>query len=150
MRTGSGLSQRDRVDRIRVRSWALQVLYRWESQSGGASLQNALSDTLQHRRVAERRTTALEDRVHLVADHLEEVDSALRSALDNWDFSRLSRVDRSILRVGAAELLFDPEVPAKVAIQEAVRLAERYGGSQSPAFVNGVLDAVFRAHPERA
>ena len=145
--TAPALTSRERVDRARVRSWALQVLYRWESQSGGASLEGALSDTLQHRRVSERRTEALERRVHLVADHLEAIDSELRRALTNWNFDRLSRVDRSILRVGVAELLFDAEVPGKVAIQEAVRLAERYGGAQSPAFVNGVLDAVYKAHP---
>ena len=53
-------------------------------------------------------------------------------------------MDRGILRLGATELLNQDDVPGKVAIQEAVRLAERYGGAESPRFVNGVLDAVFR------
>ena len=49
-----------------------------------------------------------------------------------------------MLRIGAAELLFAEDVPPKVAIQEAIRLAEAYGGDESPRFVNGVLDALFK------
>jgi len=86
--------------------------------------------------------------VDLVADHLESIDAALHKALVNWSFERLAKVDRCILRIGVAELLFDPNVPGKVSIQEAVRLAERYGGAQSPGFVNGVLDAVYKTLPK--
>jgi len=50
-----------------------------------------------------------------------------------------------VLRVGAAELLFHPDVPARAAIQEAILLAEKYGTAESPRFVNGVLDGVMRA-----
>ena len=53
-------------------------------------------------------------------------------------------MDRGVLRLGATEILCLADLPGKVAIQEAVRLAERYGGEESPRFVNGVLDAVYR------
>ena len=53
-------------------------------------------------------------------------------------------VDRSILRLGAYQILFCPDIPEKVSINEAIELAKKYGGVQSPRFVNGVLDAVFR------
>jgi N utilization substance protein B len=49
-----------------------------------------------------------------------------------------------VLRIGASELLLDDDVPPKVAIQEAIRLAEAYGGNESPRFVNGVLDALYK------
>ncbi|HJR68132.1 MAG TPA: transcription antitermination factor NusB, partial [Gemmatimonadaceae bacterium] len=61
----------------------------------------------------------------------------------NWRLERLGAVERAVLRIAAAELLRgDP--PPRVAIQEAVRLAERYGSAQSARFVNGVLDALAR------
>ena len=53
-------------------------------------------------------------------------------------------MDRAVLRIGAAELLYGEDVPPKVAIQEAIRLAEAYGGNESPRFVNGVLDALYK------
>lgn len=135
---------RERVDRTRTRSWALQVLYRWDGSSAGRSLEEALEDTLRTRRVAERRVPLLRAHVRRVQKHLPEVDAALKRALDNWRLERLSRVDRSVLRLAAAELLFAPEVPPRVALQEGIRLAGQYGGSESSRFVNGVLDAVYR------
>jgi N utilization substance protein B len=83
----------------------------------------------------------------LLDEHLPEVDDALVGALDNWRLERLSTLDRAILRIGAAELMHVADVPPKVAIQEAIRLAEAYGGPDSPRFVNGVLDALFKALP---
>lgn len=139
---------RERVDRTRTRSWALQVLYRWDGSSADRSLEEALEDTLRTRRVAERRVPLLRAHVRRVQEHLSEIDAALKRALDNWRLERLSRVDRSVLRLAAAELLFAPEVPPRVALQEGIRLAGQYGGSESSRFVNGVLDAVYReSHP---
>jgi len=83
----------------------------------------------------------------LLDEHLPAVDSALRSALDNWRLDRLSKIDRAVLRIAATEMLYLPEIPPKVAIQEAIRLAEAYGGDDSPRFVNGVLDALYKRAP---
>jgi N utilization substance protein B len=77
-------------------------------------------------------------------DHLPEVDRALESALENWSLHRLSVMDRSILRLASAEILFLEEIPPKVSIQEGIHLAEAYGGKDSPRFVNGVLDALYK------
>jgi N utilization substance protein B len=82
-------------------------------------------------------------------DHLPEVDRTLISALDNWRLERLSVMDRSILRLAATELLFLDEIPPKVSIQEGIHLAEAYGGKDSPRFVNGVLDALFKSRDLR-
>ena len=86
----------------------------------------------------------------LVDEHLPELDRQLHDALENWRLERLSAIDRAVLRLAAAELLYVDEVPPKVTIQEGIRLAEQYGGPDSPRFVNGVLDALYkRARPER-
>jgi N utilization substance protein B len=84
--------------------------------------------------------------VEVLDARLADIDTALRDALDNWRIERLSAIDRAVLRIGAAEILFVDEVPAKVAIQEALHLAEAYGGDESPRFVNGVLDALYKRH----
>lgn len=137
-------SRRERVDRTRARSWTTQVLYRWESQGPGAGLMDAFQDVLRTRRIAERRIPLVRGHLKRLDRHLAEVDGVLSGALDNWRLERLSRIDRSILRLAASEILFDPEVPPKVALQEGIRLGGQYGGPESPRFVNGVLDAVLR------
>ncbi len=131
------------LDRSRARSWALQVLYRWESDRS-RSLSEALDDTLQTRRVSPRRTAYLERLVRSLEANAEAVDSVLRGALSNWTLERLSTIDRSILRIGATEILHFRDVPPKVSIREAMLLAESYSGPDSPAFVNGVLDAIHK------
>ena len=72
------------------------------------------------------------------------MDQLLEVALENWRLERLALLDRGILRIAAAELICFDEIPPKVSIQEAVRLAERYSGPESPRFVNGVMDAVYK------
>jgi N utilization substance protein B len=131
-------------DRSRARAWALQVLYRWESAGGGETIAQALSRVLQSRRVALRRIGYIELLLETLQDNLPEVDRVLKSALENWRLDRLSVMDRSILRLAATELLFLDEIPPKVSIQEGIHLAEAYGGKDSPRFVNGVLDALYK------
>lgn len=131
-------------DRSRARAWALQVLYRWESAGAGETIGQALSRILQTRRVAPQRLYYLDLLLQTLQDHLPDVDRALQSALDNWRLERLSVMDRSILRLAGAEILFLEEIPPKVSIQEGIRMAEAYGGKDSPRFVNGVLDALYK------
>lgn len=107
-------------------------------------LRTALSSLYRSHRVAAPRQEHLERLVETVDAHLPEIDRALEDSLQNWRLHRLAVVDRCVLRLGAAELLFVPDVPGRVAIQEAVRLAERYGSAESASFVNGVLDALYR------
>jgi N utilization substance protein B len=99
---------------------------------------------LQTRRVASRRVPYLELLLEALQDHLPDVDRALQGALENWRLDRLSVMDRSILRIGATEILFLEDIPPKVSIQEGIHLAEAYGGKDSPRFVNGVLDALYK------
>lgn len=139
------LDPRERRDRSRSRAWFLQVHYRWETEGGGLSLQEALAETCEHRMVSRSRIPYLQRLVEAFVANRNQVEDVISSSLDNWRLDRLSVMDRGILRLGTTEILFLEDLPGKVAIQEAVRLAERYGGTDSPRFVNGVLDAVFRA-----
>jgi N utilization substance protein B len=94
--------------------------------------------------VASKRVPYLELLLEALQDHLPDVDRALQGALENWRLDRLSVMDRSILRIGATEILFLEDIPPKVSIQEGIHLAEAYGGKDSPRFVNGVLDALYK------
>jgi N utilization substance protein B len=136
----------------------LQVHYRWESERGSekqkesraTSFQRALGNLVATRRISPRRLPYVRRVVEVLDARLAQIDEALRESLDNWRLERLSAIDRAVLRIGAAEILFVDEVPAKVAIQEAIRLAEAYGGDESPRFVNGVLDALYKRHDKDA
>ena len=79
-----------------------------------------------------------------IAEKVPELDAIIVSASDNWRLARMSRVDRNILRLGVFELLHRPDTPPRVAINEAVELAKRFGTEDSAAFVNGVLDRIAR------
>jgi N utilization substance protein B len=81
--------------------------------------------------------------VDIVARESEEIDHSIAEVTTNWRLERLGSIERSVLRLGAAELRRG-ETPPKVAIQESVRLADLYGSAQSGRFVNGVLDALAR------
>lgn len=138
------LGPTERRDRSRARAWILQVHYRWESGGGEGTLLDALEHTQATRRVSRRRLPYIRRVLEVMDEHRAEIDAELRKALDNWRLDRVSAMDRAVLRIGAAEILYLDEIPPKVAIQEAILLAEAYGGEESPSFVNGVLDALYK------
>ena len=77
-------------------------------------------------------------------EHRAEIDPMLEEGSTNWRLVRMSAVDRAILRVAVYELLYEPDVPKVVVVDEAIELAKRFGSEQSPAFVNGVLDGLLK------
>ncbi len=79
-----------------------------------------------------------------VVAHLPEIDAQIRAHARDWKLERMPAVDRSVLRIGVWELLHNPEVPAAVAIDEAVDLAKQYSTEESGAFVHGVLARIAR------
>ncbi|MBU2566145.1 transcription antitermination factor NusB [Patescibacteria group bacterium] len=79
-----------------------------------------------------------------IMDHHSDIDQAITKFAPDWPIERITTVDRNVLRIGIFELLFDDQIPSKVAINEAIELAKTFGGESSGKFVNGVLGAVFR------
>ena len=79
----------------------------------------------------------------LTSQHLDEMDELIRKWSKNWDFKRIAIMDRSILRMSLAEMLFENEVPPKVSITEGVEIAKQFSTSDSSSFINGILDAVY-------
>ncbi len=83
-----------------------------------------------------------------IFEKLEEIDGAIGVHATNWRLERIAATDRNLLRVAIFELFFRDDVPAQVAINEAVEIAKRFGTQESPAFINGVLDAVQQSRPQ--
>lgn len=79
------------------------------------------------------------DRVQGIAEKIPELDEKINQVAQGWKTNRMGKVELTILRQALYEMLYDSEVPEKVAINEAVDLAKKFGGSDAPAFVNGVL-----------
>ena len=126
----------------RARARALQALYAWDLREG-ESLDRIASQVWDDLAIAPDERVFAGRIVRTIVAEGKSIDDALRDVTTNWRLERLGAVERAVLRIAAAELRRgDP--PARVAIQEAVRLAERYGSAQSARFVNGVLDALAR------
>lgn len=81
----------------------------------------------------------LEERFQIILSKLNEVDEILSDISSGWKLDRLGKVELTILRLAIYEMRFDDEIPVKVAINEAVELSKKFGGDDTPSFVNGVL-----------
>lgn len=77
-----------------------------------------------------------------VVDHREEINRVIESSSENWRLNRMAKVDLIILQVATYELLFCPDIPMNVSIDEALEVGKRYGAEDSPPFINGILDQV--------
>jgi N utilization substance protein B len=128
--------------RHKARRWALQILYAWEVRGSERPLEADAEEFFSRRQIASQTREYAERLISALSDNLAEIDVTLVHAAENWDVDRMSIIDRNILRIAIAELRYVEDVPWKVAIDEAVTLASRYGGADSPRFVNGVLDAL--------
>jgi transcription antitermination protein NusB len=74
----------------------------------------------------------------------EAIDKYIETASEHWRLGRTTYIDRSVLRLGVFEMLFSEDVPPKVAIDEAIEMAKKYGNEESRDFINGVLDKIFK------
>jgi N utilization substance protein B len=126
----------------RARSRALQALYAWDMRSGTA-LDRVAQQVWDDLAVSREEQDFARFLVDILIARGSEIDKSLSAVTTNWRLSRIGAIERSVLRLAIAELL-QGTTPARVVIKESVRLAERYGSSQSARFVNGVLDAYAR------
>ena len=134
--------------RRRSREAALQVLYAADlaralrpDRPEGA--EESFEQVARHFELPEGARAFAAQLVSGVAERLSELDQRIAAHAQNWRIERMAAVDRNVLRIAAFELLHG-DAPVEVVLDEAVELARRFGGDSSPAFVNGILDAVAR------
>jgi N utilization substance protein B len=133
---------------------ALQTLYeqdfRLESADESFDLNEVLSRNIERYRETIDDKAFIEQLVYGVDKRQAEIDDIVRPVAPEWPIEQIARIDRIILRIGVYELLHEPDVPPKVAINEAVELAKAFGGDNSSKFVNGVLGTVLRAQEDNS
>lgn len=88
---------------------------------------------------SKKDTDYIKEKVNDIVSHVEELDAAINEAAEGWKTTRMGKVDLTLLRLAVYEMKYDDSVPVKVAINEAVELAKRYGTDGSASFINGVL-----------
>jgi len=140
--------------RREARELALQALYQLDVASGDDPARD-LTLFWSHFDAAPDVQAFARELVDGVREHHERIDALLADSVEHWRLSRLSRVDLNLLRLATYELLDRRDIPASVAIDEAIEIARRFGSEDSAAFVNGVLDHVagvlgVKAKPGRA
>jgi N utilization substance protein B len=94
------------------------------------------ADKMQSMRVS------VDEKVQLVTKNKEKIDEMIRTVVENYVPERINPVDRAILRLGAAEIMFDKEMPAPVAINEAIEISQKFASTDSSKFINGILDKI--------
>jgi N utilization substance protein B len=133
--------------RRQSRICALQLLFQWDIHG---STEHWLADYwTQHPTAPEVREFA-ERIAEGVMERHAELDALIGKLADNWKVARMPIVDRNILRMGLYELLWLPDVPAKVTVNEAIELAKQFADDEAKRFVNGILDKVLKDDPRLA
>lgn len=133
--------------RRRQRVLAFQTLFMLDV--GQMDLEQALDYGRQECPEAEERAW-VEERVRGTWAGVENLDGMIQQHLQNWTWERVGRVERSLLRLAAYEMLNCQDLHFSAAISEAVELAKEYGEEKTAPFINGVLDSLWRAHSEES
>jgi transcription antitermination protein NusB len=129
--------------RTRAREVVLQVLYQDDLNAGHDP---ADTETFVHSRLhAPELVEFANSLIAGVRRNRQELDQVLAQTADHWSLERMAATDRNLLRLGAFEILHS-DTPERVAINEAVELAKRFGSRQSAQFVNGILDRLLAGH----
>ena len=129
--------------RTQSRECALKILYQADitRRSIDDAAKNYWIDAPSEDKIIQEFTTRL---TVGIGSKLKEIDEKISLYAANWQIKRMAVIDRNVLRLGVFELLFAPDIPPKVTINEAVELAKKYGDLESSKFVNGILDKIHK------
>jgi len=122
-----------------LREKVLQILYAYELNREGLNVlvEGVISDI-----TSEKEKEFARNLVYRVLGHTEELDAKIMERVDNWEMSRIAVIDKILLRMGICELLYFPDIPPKVSINESIEIAKNFSTAGSGKFINGILDAI--------
>ena len=130
--------------RRKGRILAFQALYSWDL--GNVDISNVLDFAWVEKETLERMGDESLSFTRLLVsgtiEHIEEIDSVIKSHLTNWDFDRLNKVDLAILRISVYPLLFQKDLHSSIIIDEAIDISKEFGSDDSFKFINAILDAI--------
>ena len=132
--------------RRKAREAALQTLY--EIEVGKASPDTSMANTLEAAALDPELSDYAVRLTAGVREHESDLDKHIASLVQGYDYSRLAAIDRNILRIAGYELFYEPAVPPKVTINEAIEIAKKYSTAESGRFVNGVLGRLVEVSPK--
>lgn len=122
----------------------MQSLYEWDFYGGERDAAQLLERNMEDFAKDFDEKDFARNIVKGIVTHQEVIDQTITTFAPDWPLAKITTVDRNILRIGTFELLYNFDIPSKVAINEAIELAKTFGGESSGKFVNGVLGAVYR------
>ena len=130
-----------------ARENALQMLYQWDLTRGDL---DAVRSAFWEVHPGDPEVRSFADRlVTGTVEHVTQIDRLIEQHAENWRLDRMETVDRNVLRMAIEELLYGPETPRAVVIDEAIEIARRYGTGGSGAFINGMLDGISKRLADR-
>ena len=130
------------MSRRRSRQLILQILYRDEFHSN--STEKNVDFFIKHKNLNETDSRFVFEILKGIQKHKTDIDETIKKYSVNWRQERISLVDLNIMRIAVFEILFYPDVPDKVAVNEALELAKNFGEKKSISFVNGILDQILK------
>lgn len=111
-----------------------------------SELEDTIFMIMDNLKVTKKSVLEAHDRLLLIKEKLEEIDEKISRASTEYSFERISSVEKTILRLGAYEILYDSSLSPKISFSEAIRLTRKFGSPESAHFVNAILDAVYKKH----
>ncbi len=126
------------MNRSSMREHVFKMIFSYGFDSEEA-IEEHMDQYLEEVNASEKEIAYMKQRVIDVYDHKSEIDEQLNAVSLKWPLSRMANVDAAILRLMVYEVVYDADIPNGVAINEGIELAKKYGGDQSPKFVNGVI-----------
>ena len=132
------------------RTIAMQTLFAWDFNAADSlNIDNLIKDNFEQFAPGFDDHGFTESLVRGVLANLPAIDKYIIKYATEWPLEQITTVDRNVLRLGVYELVIDPNIPAKVAINEAIEIAKAFGGDASGKFVNGVLGAIYKEVPAK-
>jgi transcription antitermination protein NusB len=132
------------ASRRKGRILAFQALYFWESNRVPVEELVSFAWLEEQKRISLDEGTAVFSRVITAGtiENIDNIDKMIKNHLENWDISRLNRVDLAVLRMSIYSLMFQKDIPASIVIDEAIGISREFGTDDSYKFINGVLDSI--------
>lgn len=131
------------MSRTQAREWLMRAVFQMEAQKDPS--ESAMQHLLQEERLSGKDREYITSTFRTLVQHLDEIDRNIDRYAKGWSVQRMPKADLAILRLAICEACYIKEIPASVAINEAVELAKKYGEANTPAFINGVAGKVLNA-----
>ncbi len=129
--------------RKKAREHSLIVLYRWDIR--GDSLEKILKEVVEEKKIRKKEVLEyMETLIGTVKKHLTEIDALISESLEEWGFDRLGYIERNVLRLGVAELVFTTPPDPGRAFNDYIDLVRKYADKKAARFVNGILSRIYR------